>query len=49
MTAGGNRYSVPISLQVAIQVRERRAFPGRVKQILDVADLIRKRDRGAKS
>jgi hypothetical protein len=34
--------------QAAIQVRERRALPGKVKQIMDVVDLIRERDRGAK-
>jgi hypothetical protein len=34
--------------QSAIQEQERRALPGKVKQLLDVAELIRKRDRGAK-
>jgi hypothetical protein len=34
--------------QAAIQERERRALPGKIKQLLDVAELIRKRDRGAK-
>ena len=33
--------------QAAIQERERRALPGKIKQLLDVAELIRKRDRGA--
>jgi hypothetical protein len=31
----------------AIQERERRALPGKVKQLLDVVELIRQRDRGA--
>ncbi|HEY5382433.1 MAG TPA: hypothetical protein VIJ65_09260 [Acidobacteriaceae bacterium] len=34
--------------QAAIQERKRRALPGRVKQLLDVAELIRERLRGAK-
>lgn len=35
--------------QAAIQERNRRALPGKVKQLMDVAELIReKRDRGAK-
>jgi hypothetical protein len=34
--------------QAAIQERERRELPGKVKQLLDVAELIRGRDRGAK-
>jgi hypothetical protein len=35
--------------QAAIQERERRALPGKVKQLMDVVELIReKRDRGAK-
>jgi hypothetical protein len=35
--------------QAAIQVRKRRALPGEVRRIMDVAELIReKRDRGAK-
>ena len=34
--------------QAAIKERERRALPGKVKQLLDVAELIRERDRGAK-
>jgi hypothetical protein len=35
--------------QGAIQERKRRALPGKVKQLLDVAELIRERDRGAGS
>jgi hypothetical protein len=35
--------------QAAIQERERRALPGKVKQIMDVAELIRKRKRDAGS
>jgi hypothetical protein len=35
--------------QAAIQVRERRALPGKVKQIMDVVELIRKRERDAGS
>ena len=31
--------------QAAIQERERRALPGKVKQLLDVVELIRERDR----
>ena len=38
----------PKGEQAAIQERERRALPGKVKQLLDVAELIRERDRGAK-
>src|ERR1035438_2004950 len=35
--------------QAAIQERKRRALPGKVKQLLDVAELIRERDRGTGS
>jgi hypothetical protein len=34
--------------RAAIQVRKRQALPGNVKQIMDVVELIRERDRGAK-
>ncbi len=35
--------------QAAIQVRERRALPGKLKPLLDVMELIRERRRGAGS
>ena len=35
--------------QAAIQERERRALPGKVKQLMDVVELIRERRRGAGS
>ena len=35
--------------QAAIQERERRALPGKVKQLMDVVELIRKRERDAGS
>lgn len=38
----------PKGEQAAIQVRDQRALPDKIKQIMDVADLIRERDRGAK-
>jgi hypothetical protein len=34
--------------QAAIQERKRRALPGKVKQLMDVVEAIRERDRGAK-
>ncbi len=34
--------------RAAIEERERRALQGKVKQLLDVAELIRERNRGAK-